>query len=180
MRMLAVFIFVIPTLASAGWINRSGETLSDTDASKAVGDFGAELVFVADERELLSRWEMPSESVDVKTVSKVATNGFINAFIIFGGCKADANGNCSVVMRFHVLQPDGKVYIQTPAMEVWQGKRAPAGKSLELSVQYLKIRIEPNDQLGQYTIQTQVKDENSGATMQLKSSFVALHLGDQS
>jgi hypothetical protein len=173
MRMLVAFLLLLPTVAFAGWINRSGESLPDADANKAVGDFGAQMVFVADEHELLGRWGTPSEAVQVKTIDKVETNGSINAFIVFGGCKPDASGNCSVVMRFRVLQPDGKVYAETPAMEVWQGKPAPPGTSLELSVQYLKIRIEPQDQLGQYIIQTQVKDENSGVIMQLKGPFTA-------
>ena len=173
MRTLTAFLLLLPTLASAGWINRNGEALPDTDANKAIGDFGAQMIFVADERELLSRWRTPSEMVEVKTIRKVETNGFINAFIVFGGCKPDANGNCSVVMRFRVLRPDGKVYAETPAMEVWREKPAPQGKSLQLSVQYLKIRIEPHDQVGRYIVETQVEDENSGVIMQLKGPFTA-------
>jgi hypothetical protein len=173
MRMLVALLLLLPAVAPAGWINRSGEALPDTDSSKAVGDFGAQLVFVADEHELQNRWGTPSETVEVKTISKVETNGFVNAFIVFGGCKPDTNGNCNVAVRFRVLQPDGKVYAESPAMEVWQGKPAPPGKSLELSVGYLKIQIEPHDQLGKYTIEAQVKDETSGVVMQLKAPFTA-------
>jgi len=172
-KMPAILLLLLPAAASAAWINRTGEALPDTDASKAVGDFGAQMVFVADERELLTRWRTPSETVEVKTISKVETNCFINAFVVFGGCKADANGNCSVVMQFRVLRPDGGIYAETPTMEVWQNKPVPPGKSLELSVQYLKIRIEPRDQTGQYVIETQVKDENSGVVMHLKGPFTA-------
>ena len=160
-------------IASAGWVNRSGEHLPDTDASKAAGDFGAQLIFVADEQELLNRWRTPSETVEVKTISRVATGGFINAFIVFGGCKSDEKGNCRVAMRFRVLQPDGKVYAETPSMEVWHDKPAPPKRILELSVDYLKVQIEPSDQLGRYTVQAQVKDENADAVLQLSSPFTA-------
>ena len=178
MRILAAFLLALPTLVFAGWINQSGESLPDTDASKAVGDFGAQMIFVSDERELLSLWRTPSETVNVKTIDKVETSGFVNAFIVFGGCKPDISGNCSVTMRFRVLQPDGKVYAETPAMEVWKEKPVPPGKSIELSVDYLKIRIEPNDQIGQYTVQAQVKDENASIVMQLKRSFTASKRGE--
>jgi hypothetical protein len=166
-------LLLLPLTASAGWISRSGQAMPDTDASKSVGTFAAQMVLVADERELLKNWRTPSESVDVHTIDKVATNGLINAFVVFGGCKADTDGNCRVVMRFRVLKPDGGVYAETPEMEVWTDKPAPPGHSIELSVDYLKIRIEPTDQVGRYIIQTQVKDENAATEIQLKSPFVA-------
>jgi hypothetical protein len=176
-RTLTASLLILPTVASAGWINRSGESLPDTDASKAVGDFGAQMIFVSDERELLRLWATPSETVEAKTTDTVETNGFINAFIVFGGCKPDASGNCSVAMRFRVLRPDGMVYAETPDMEVWRAKPAPRGRSIELSVDYLKIRIEPMDQLGAYTINAQVKDENSGIEIDLKRPFTASKSG---
>jgi len=173
MRILGVAFLLLPMIASAGWVNRSGELQPDTDSSKAVGDFGAQLILVADEQELLRRWGTPSETVEVKTTGKVEVGGFINAFVVFGGCKPDEKSNCRVAMRFRVLQPDGKVYSETPAMEVWRDKPEPPKKTLELSVDYLKVQIEPHDQLGPYVVQAQVRDENSGAVLQLKSSFAA-------
>jgi hypothetical protein len=123
---------------------------------------------------LFEQWNASSETVDVKTTDIVEVNGAINAFVVFSGCKRDAAGNCSVEMRFRVLQPDGKVYAETPAMEVWNRKPAPPGRSLELSVQYLKVVIEPTDQLGTYTIQSQVRDNNSGDVLQLSGPFNAV------
>ena len=59
-------------------------------------------------------------------------------------------------------------------MEVWDQKPAPPGKSLELSVQYLKVVIEPKDQLGKYMVFSQVRDNNSGTVLQLNAPFVAV------
>lgn len=58
-------------------------------------------------------------------------------------------------------------------MEVWESKPAPRGKALELSVQYLKVRIEPKDQLGRYVIYAQVRDNNTEKVLQLQSPFTA-------
>lgn len=101
-------------------------------------------------------------------------NEAINAFVVFGGCTTDDLGNCSVAMRFVVPKPDGSVYAETPPMEVWHNKPAPPGKSLELSVQYLKVVIEPTDPLGVYRVQTQVKDNISGTDLQLSALFTAV------
>lgn len=141
MKRLIFLLLLFPAIAHAGWINKGGEPLPDSDGRKAIGDFGAQLIFVSDENELFERWRTPSKTVDVKTAEKVNVNKAINAFIVFSGCKPDAGGNCSVSMRFRVLQPDGKVYAYTPAMEVWHEKPVPPGKSLELSVQYLEVRL---------------------------------------
>ena len=173
MRILLVALMLLPLAANAGWISRSGQPIPNSESSKSVGRFAAQIVLVADERELVQNWRIPSEAVDVHTTNTVPPNGFINAFVVFGGCKANADGNCRVVMRFRVLKPDGGVYAETPQMEVWTDKPAPPGRSVELSVDYLKIRIEPNDLLGKYVIQTHVTDENAATEIELKAPFVA-------
>ena len=172
LRSLIVLIFT-PTLAFAGWINKQGEVLPDVEYRKAVGDFGAQLILVGDEQELFKRWAIPSKTVDINTIDTVKVNGFTNAFVIFSGCKPNKKGNCNVSMRFRVTQPDGKVYADTPPMEVWLNKPVPKGKSLELSVEYLKVRIDPKDQLGRYIIYTQVRDNNTGTVLQLQAPFTA-------
>ncbi|MCB1760411.1 MAG: hypothetical protein KDI68_11620 [Gammaproteobacteria bacterium] len=169
-----IALLFLPPLAFSGWINKQGEALPNTDYRKAVGGFGVQLILVGDENELFENWAIPSETVDVSTIDSVKVNEFINAFVIFSGCKPDEKGNCSVSMRFRVIQPDGKVYAETPPMEVWENKPNPPGKSLELSVAYLKVRIEPEDQLGRYVIYTQIRDNNRETVIQLKSQFVAL------
>lgn len=173
-KILLITFLLWSTFAAAGWVNKQGEAMPDTDFRKSIGDFGAQLIFVGNEDALFERWAIPSETVDVKTVDFVGVNDSINAFVIFSGCTKDDAGNCSVVMRFRVLNPDGTVYAETPAMEVWHDKPAPPGRTLELSVQYLKVIIEPTDQLGTYQVQTQVRDNNSGCVLQLNSPFIAV------
>ncbi len=167
---LALFT-LLPTGSLAGWISRAGVSLPNSANQKAIGSFGASLIFVPDEDELFKQWATPSESVNVRTTDKVRVNEPISAFVVFGGCKADKEGNCSVVMRFRVVRPDGKVYVDSPPMDVWSGQPAPPGRSLELSVAYLKLIIEPKDQLGKYVISAQVMDNNSGTVLQLSGPF---------
>lgn len=174
MKNLLFLLLLVPLVASAGWINKTGGAPPDSGARKAAGSFGANLLFVSDENELQKRWATPSPNVEVRTTDKVALNRAISAFVVFSGCQPDERGNCNVSMRFRVLQPDGKIYTETQAMEVWHDKPAPPGKSLELSVQYLRLLLEAKDQLGKYIISSQVRDDNTGSVLQLQAPFTAI------
>ncbi|MBC3928948.1 hypothetical protein [Undibacterium sp. CY21W] len=159
--------------AQAGWIDKQGKPLHETEDAKANGDFGALLIFTTNEEALFKNWATPSESVYFDTVESVKINQPVSAFVIFSGCKTNLAGNCNVSMRFRIIQPDGKVYSETPAMEVWNDKPAPTGRSLRLSVDYLKVVIEPHEQRGRYTVMAQVRDDNAGAVLNLQKTFIA-------
>lgn len=77
-------------------------------------------------------------------------------------------------MRFRIIQPDGKVYSETPTMEVWHNKPAPPSRTLELSVQYLKVIVEPHEQEGRYLVQAQVRDDNTDQVLFLQKAFKAV------
>lgn len=165
MSVLALLAF---TSAHAQWIDKQGNKLADTDDRKSIGTFGAEIVFTTDAEVLEERWRIPSETVNIDSVDNVRINEPIYALVVFSGCKLSAAGKCNVSMKFRVLRPDGKVYADTPSMDVWQDKQAPPGRALALSMQYLRVRIEPHEQQGRYTVEVQVHDENSGKTLGLK------------
>jgi hypothetical protein len=171
---IALLLAITGTAACAAWVDKRGERLPDTPYRKSNGDLVAQMVFVENAQDLFLTWSNPSESVNVKDIDSISINSPINTFIVFGGCKPDAKGNCSVVMRFRVLGPDGKVYSETPAMEVWHQKPLPPNRSLQLSVGYLKIIVEPHEQRGKYVVSTEVSDNNSGATVRLQKAFTAV------
>jgi len=77
-------------------------------------------------------------------------------------------------MQITVYQPDGTVYSKLPIMEVWSGKPVPPNRSLGLSVDYMRIIIEPGEQLGRYKVDTKVIDKISGKSMVLTSQFTAV------
>ena len=175
MRSAIALLFAIAcTSVFAAWVDRRGEHLPDTPYRRSNGDFVAQMVFVEDEQELFTTWSKPSESVNVRDIDSISINSPINTFIVFGGCRPDARGNCSVVMRFRVIGPDGKVYSETPAMEVWHEKRLPPNRSLQLSVDYLKVIIEPHEQRGKYVVNTEVRDNIAGTSLRLQKAFTAV------
>ena len=75
MKIVALVLLVaLGGNANAGWVNKQGASLPDSEDRKAIGDFGAQLVFVTDEQALFKTWATPSETVDLKTVESVTIN----------------------------------------------------------------------------------------------------------
>jgi hypothetical protein len=159
--------------ARAQWVDKQGTVLPDSADRKSIGTFGAEIIFTTDPNGLEERWATPSDTVQVDSVDNVRIDQPVSAFIVFGGCKPTIDGTCNVSMTFRVIRPDGKQYAATPAMEVWRGKPAPTLRRLALSVDFLKIRIEPQEQRGRYLVQVAVRDEISGKVISLEKPFVA-------
>ena len=151
-KILPVVALLAFTSAHAQWIDKQGNRIAHTDDRKAIGSFGAEIVFITKAEVLEERWRTPSETVNIDSVDNVRINEPIYAFVVFSGCKPSVAGKCNVSMSFRVLRPDGNVYADTPSVEVWQDKQAPPGRALALSVQYLRVRIEPHEQRGRYTV----------------------------
>ncbi|MBS0313976.1 MAG: hypothetical protein JSS05_07265 [Proteobacteria bacterium] len=160
---------VITSNAHADWISKSGERLPDTEYRKSAGAFGAHLILVPDAQRLLRDWDTPSETVEITAVNSVPIGSQANAFVVFKDCTPTKSGQCNVTMQFRVYQPNGKIYASTPLMEVWQDKPAP--RMLELSVQYLKIILEPKDLPGKYLVSAKVRDNVSGVSLDLSSAF---------
>ena len=162
---------------SAEWVDRSGVHWPASKYRKSDGLFNAWLVLVPSDRELYSAWAVPTDSVEINEVDSALVNNPVSLFVIFGGCNQDKAGSCQVDMLYRVLAPDGSIYVETPPMEVWRSKPAPVGRVLELSVDYLKIVIEPHEQVGTYQVQTQVRDRVANKGLILEKAFEARPIG---
>ncbi len=177
MRMLRTLFALIALVAScstlAAWVNKAGQGLPESPYRGSNGEFIAQMIFIGDEQELFREWNRPAESVNINDIDSISINAPISIFVVFGGCQRDPQGNCNVVMRFRVLAPDGAVYTETPAMEVWRSKPAPPGRALQLSADYLKIIVEPHEQRGKYVANVEVRDINSGRLIKLVRPFTA-------
>lgn len=153
--------------------NVSERSPDGQSSRQSAGNLSAQLILVADDRQAFKAWDTPQETIVVGTVRSVVVGGQANAFVVFRGCAPAQSGHCDVTMRLHVYRPDGKVYAVTPPLEVWQYKPAPPAHVLQLSAQYLKVVVEPQDQLGTYIVSASVKDHVSGASLQLSTAFEA-------
>ena len=168
---LAIISSAIASWSNAGWVDKQGNAIPDSEHMKSVGDLVAQLVVTDNEAEVLKNWGTPSESVYFPTTDKIERDKFLSIFVVFGGCGTDQQGNCDLRMKITIFQPNGSVYSELSEMEVWSRKPVPPNRSLGLSVGYIRVRIEPNEPLGAYSVQTQISDRVSGKGMLLASGF---------
>lgn len=169
-----IIVCVFPNTGLAGWYNMEGESVPDSLDRKSIDGFGAFLLLTDEEEDVFRRWNIPSLVFDVNKTETIEKGKTITSLIFFSGCEEDAKGNCSIVANYKIWQPDGKLYGDIPDTEVWMNKPRPPGKTLGLTVQYIKIRIEPNDQLGKYIVDAEVTDLNKKVKLSLRSSFKAI------
>ncbi|MGI0118262.1 hypothetical protein [Zooshikella sp. RANM57] len=173
-RIIVALLMLIICLPSfAGWIDKEGNPVPDTESRKSIGEFGANLLLTDKENETFQRWNTTSVGVNLSTTDKIKRNDFISAFIIFSGCSVNKEGNCNLVVKFRVVQPDGSIYAELPTQEAWVNKPAP-GKFLQMSAGYIKIRIEDDEPLGVYQVFADITDQNSGNVISLSSKFEVL------
>jgi len=171
--LLTCFLLFTASL-NAGWVDKQGNQVPDSNDMKSVGKLIAHQIITDNEAEALKNWETPSETVYLPTAEQIERNKIITAFIVFAGCSVDTKGHCDLRMQITVYQPDGAIYANIPIAEVWAGKPPLPNNNLGLSVDYLRIRIEPDEQLGKYQIDTKVVDKISGNNMLLTSYFTAI------
>ncbi len=157
----------------AGWIDREGNPLPDSPDQKAIGEFGAWLLLTNNVEKALKNWGTPSETVYLDTEKNYKRNEFISALIIFSGCTEDKNGHCNLAVKYKIIQPDGKIYADLPIQEAWIGKASP-GKALQMSIGYVKVRIEDHEAIGTYEILADVIDSNLDEKISLSSKFEIL------
>lgn len=164
-------LLVVSVSSHAAWRDKAGKTLDDTEWMKSSGDFGAQLVLIGDEDEFLKRWETPSDTVRLDSVSQLARGESLIAPVIFSGCSVAKDGTCHVVMDYSVIKPDGTPYAEMKEVDVWTDRPAPPEGILELSTGYIKLVIEPDDLLGTYSVTATVTDKVLHASLELTRKF---------
>ena len=177
-QILIVITFLNTTIANAGWVDKQGNQIPDSPHMKSAGNLITQLVITDNEAQVLKNWGTPSETVYFPVANKIKKGKIITAFVVFGGCATNAEGNCDLRMQMIVYKPDGSVYSNLPVMEVWSGKPVPPNKNLGLSVDYMRVIIEPNDPLGKYKIDTKIIDKISDKKMVLTSYFTAIEANE--
>jgi len=177
-RCIGVFLLVLVFDASA-WIDRAGNPLPDEPDRKSIGSFGAWLVLTDKESQAFTNWATPSESVYLGTTNQIEKGKILTALVTFSGCGADENGNCNLLVKYKIMQPDGAVYADLPYQEAWINKPAPTNRSLGMSISYIRVVIENDEPLGKYTVQAKVVDRNLNISLELETYFLAVEASSQ-
>ncbi|MBF0480027.1 MAG: hypothetical protein HQL26_11150 [Candidatus Omnitrophica bacterium] len=158
------------SVASAEWLLNGKPVLNSTFA-KTDGDFGAKLEFTDKPNELFEAWNKPGLTVKGSFVDEIRRGQSLVALILFSNCAADIHGMANVTVRFKLFDPNGNLRQETGNVEVWINKPAPKYRDLEMSVQFLQLKIGKKDLVGFYSVQAVVVDKNSGKELDLERKF---------
>lgn len=154
--------------AAAQW-KKGDERVPDTPDRKWVNSFGAHLLIVEDPRAFIEEWKKP-ETPRINPVSEVKRGIVIGAFVLFTGCKPDAQGLCNSEVDYTVYKPDGTIYAERSKQPLWKDA-PPPGTNIQLSNAILGIRMEENDPVGEYKVKAKVTDLNAQISFELETKF---------
>ncbi len=157
----------------AQW-KENGKFAPDAPWSKSDGDFGAMFAFTDKPDELYEAWEKPSPGVQWSRTSTAVRGIPIVGVVFFTGCAANAAGECELVGRFLLTTPSGKPWGDPFDAEIWVGLPPPTGDALQLSHQHLGLVVDPDDELGTYSVRLELTDRVSKKKMILEQQFKAI------
>ena len=138
------------------------------------GDLLVMQIATTEPGKLMDSWGKDAEGVRVESANVMKRNQPIATFILFSGCRPDAEGLCNVTADFETLTPAGAVYDRQSGVKVWVGRPAPPAKSIGLSEGGLGLRIEDKDPLGAYVVRATVIDHVSGVRLQTTQTLTAV------
>ena len=138
------------------------------------GDLVVMQIATTDPNKLMDSWGKEAEGVRVESASAMKRNQPIATFILFSGCRPNADGLCNVTADFETLAPNGAVYDKHEGVKVWVDRPAPPPKSIGLSEGGLGLRIEDKDVLGGYVVRATILDHNSGIKLQTAQTLTAI------
>jgi len=134
-----------------------------------VSGFGGHLIVVENPREFIQQWLKP-EPPRIKSVSDVKRGEAIGAFVLFAGCKPDAQGACNSEVDYVIYKPDGSVYVERKKLPLWK-EQVPPSTNIQLSKAILGLHFGNDEPAGQYKVIAKVSDLNANISFELETKF---------
>ena len=154
----------------------SAEPPAQPGPEARAGDLHVLQLWSVDQDQFMRQWQQATPP-NLTTDSRTERNRPIFMFLIFGGCRADAQGNCRLTGNIEIRDPDGAIY-EAPANAIfWDNQPAPNPQLLTLSPQGLGLRIEDGEKLGVYRIRVSVTDVHAGRTAYTESEITVVEQG---
>jgi hypothetical protein len=120
-------------------------------------------VAVPDSAKFIAGWKMGAGGTSATT--KTVANQPLFTFLIFRGCKANADGNCDVVADYVITRPDGTTNEENKNFVVWN-KAAPTDpKKPYLSDGALGYGVDDEGPFGDYRVVATTTDRVAGITL---------------
>lgn len=170
---LALLLYLLTTPAQAVATRPPLERLvaPAPGAAASAGDLSAMLAITAEEERFLREWTSTSgaHAPTLRTTGRARRGDTLTVLLFFSGC-GGVSGVCGAQVEYTVLNPDGSLYAAIPSRPVWPGPPLRA-RSVYLSPGMLRIRIEPQDALGEYQVVARFRDLATGQVLNLLQRF---------
>jgi len=163
MRMLRILLFAALALPCSSGLMAQSE-----------GGLQATLYLTDKPEKLFADWETASPGVTLSSTQIARQGELIAGVIVFADCAPTEKGFCDVTVTYTLFKPDGALYDEPMESETWIGKPPPPSNHLQLGVGSFCVVIEPEDPLGRYRMQAEVRDRVSGKTLRLERHFDAV------
>ena len=127
------------------------------------GGFSVLQVAVTDSAKFIAGWKLGAGG-DSATTRTVADKPLFT-FLIFRGCKANAEGNCDVVADYVIHRPDGTTNEENKGFVVWNKGAPTDSKKPYLSDGALGYGVDDEGPFGDYRVIATVTDRVAGITL---------------
>jgi len=172
--LVTLVVLVMSLVSFAQWRDGSGKIVPDTPSAKSDGDLGAMGDFTDKPDELYADWEKASPGVAWSQTATAVRGKPIVAIVFFTGCAANPEGNCELVGRFTTTTPSGKLWGDAIEADIWVGLPPPGPQSLQLSHGHMGLIVDPDDELGKYSVKVELTDRIAKKRMVLERQFTAI------
>jgi len=172
MKFVYVTLFLILLIALPAFSQiapndkRSVDELPDRTS---VNGFGGRLVVIENPREFVQKWLKP-EIPRIKSAAEVRRGDTLGGFVLFTGCKSDAQGGCHSEVDYTIYRPDGSIYADRKGQPLVQEQTYPP-PNIQLGRAIPVFRMGKDDPAGEYRVKTKVSDLNANVHLELETRF---------
>jgi hypothetical protein len=154
--------------ANAQWIDPdTKKPMPDLEWRKTVEGLGGMLIVTRDYERMMKEWtDGQTEAPSILPASGAKRGDSLTAVVFFSGC-ADPGQNCELFVDFTVLKPDGSTYGKIPNIAAFNAV-VPKANVVMITKATMRLKIESNDPLGEYTILAKVRQPKKNRSMELK------------
>ncbi len=125
--------------------------------------FGVMQVAAEDADKFIAAWKVGNGAKN--TVTRTIADKPLFTFLIFHGCKSDAEGKCDVVADFTITRPDGTINEDNKGFVVWNKAAPPDAKKPYISDGALGYGTDAEGPFGDYKVVATVTDRVAGISV---------------
>ena len=174
--LILITLFVLPAIASDQfrWKNQDGTAIEQRENQQSKEGFGG-LLLVTPDKDWLKKWVTPPEHVPRFTTTREASIGDeLNILSFFANPMLDDERQFKILCDIRVIRPDDSISINESDIPCAVGTLETSPMSVFMTQASIMFIGEPNDPLGEWTIEVTLTDANRGVTLPLKTSFMLM------